>query len=75
MAKWLEGLFTKRGLSKKEVKSFLKKKQKGRTICYVLITCGEAKSDGTMDVEMKYEGDKWLASYMIESAAKIIERD
>jgi hypothetical protein len=69
----LRGLFSKKGISKKDIRDFLSKNGKGRTICYVLITCGEEKPDGTMDVEMKYEGDRFLASYMIESALKIIE--
>jgi hypothetical protein len=73
MSKLLRGLFSKKGLSKKDIREFLNKNGKSRTICYVLITCGEAKADGKMDVEMKYEGDKWLAAYMIESASKIIE--
>jgi hypothetical protein len=75
MSRILEGLFGNKGLSKKEVSSFLKKQGKAQTVCYVLITCSQPKKDGTMDVEMKYEGDKYLASYMIETASKIIERE
>ena len=73
MARILEGLFKEKGVSKKDVKRFLNKTGKSRTICYVLITCGDKKSDGTMNVEMKYEGDKCLASYMIKTASRIIE--
>jgi hypothetical protein len=73
MSRILEGLFGNNELEKKEVVSFLKRSRKERTVCYVLITCSQPKEDGSMDVEMKYEGDKYLASYMIETAAKIIE--
>jgi hypothetical protein len=75
MGKIIEGLFGKRGLSKKSIRSFLKKKKKTRTICYVLITCSESTVDGKMDVEMKFEGDKYLASYMIDTASKIMRRE
>lgn len=73
MGKIIEGLFGSKGPTKKEIRTFLKKKGKSRTICYVLITCSEAKKDGKMQVEMKYEGDKCLASYLIDSASKIME--
>ncbi|MCH9620897.1 MAG: hypothetical protein S4CHLAM20_03050 [Chlamydiia bacterium] len=73
MGKIIEGLFGRKGIPKKDVKNFLKRKSKSRTICYVLITCHESKEDGKMDVEMKYEGDKYLASYMIDTASKIMQ--
>lgn len=41
--------------------------------CYVLITCGRPSSDGHMQVEMTYEGDKVLASYLLESALGLME--
>ncbi|PCI92982.1 hypothetical protein COB11_06160 [Candidatus Aerophobetes bacterium] len=41
--------------------------------CYVLITCGEPSADGNMQVEMTYEGDRVLASYLIESAQGLLE--
>lgn len=72
MGKIIEGLFGRRGLTKKNIKRFLKKKEKGRTICYVLLTCEEPSDEGKMNVEMKYEGDQYLASYMIERASKIM---
>ena len=45
-----------------------------RNICYVLLTCGEPNQNGEMDVEMTYEGDPYLVSYMIENAREMIER-
>ncbi len=41
--------------------------------CYVLIRCGKPSALGKMQVEMTYEGDPTLASYLIESASNIIE--
>ena len=35
---------------------------------YVLITCAEANDDGRMEVEMTYEGDSDLVSYLLDSA-------
>jgi hypothetical protein len=37
--------------------------------CYVLITCGEPRQDGQMEVEMIYSGDRDLAAYLVESAS------
>lgn len=50
-----------------------------RNACYVLITCGQPTEDGEMQVELTYEGDAGLASYLVESAQSFlddaIERD
>lgn len=40
---------------------------------YVLITCGKASSDGNMQVEMRYEGDRALISYLLTSAQNALE--
>jgi hypothetical protein len=42
-------------------------------ICYVLIACGEPSENGEMEVEMTYEGDKALASYLLQSAQGLLE--
>ena len=73
MGKILEGLFVDGRPSKREVKAILKRKKKGKTICYVLITCSEPNDDGTIEVEMKYDGESWLAAYVIKSASEILE--
>lgn len=39
---------------------------------YVLITCAEPNKEGKMQVEMTYEGDPSLASYLLESAQQFI---
>lgn len=36
--------------------------------CYILITCEEPSEDGKMQVEMTYEGDTVLASYILQGA-------
>lgn len=43
--------------------------------CYILITCGQASANGEMQVEMTYEGDKVLASYLLESALGLMENN
>jgi hypothetical protein len=43
--------------------------------CYVLITCGKPSADGKMSVEMTYEGDPTLASYLLENAQGFIDPD
>ncbi len=73
MGKILEGLFSDGRPSKKEVKTILNRRRKGKTICYVLITCTESDEDGVINVEMSYDGKKWLAAYLIKSAQGILE--
>lgn len=41
--------------------------------CYVLITCDEPSEDGNMQVEMTYEGDAVLASYLLQGAQSMID--
>ncbi len=41
--------------------------------CYVLITCGSPSNDGKMNVEMSYEGDEVLASYLVDNAQQIFD--
>lgn len=75
MKKILEGLFMDGRPSKRDVRKFLERRKNRKTICYVLITCTEPKEDGTIDVEMKYDGKKWLAAYLVKSAKQILEGD
>ena len=42
---------------------------------YVLITCGKPDAKGEMQVEMTYEGDKVLASYLLESAQSVFDEE
>lgn len=43
--------------------------------CYVLITCGQPSEDGQMQVEMTYQGDATLASYLIQGAQSFIDQE
>jgi len=43
--------------------------------CYVLITCGQPSEDGQMQVEMTYQGDATLASYLIQGAQCFIDQE
>ncbi len=42
-------------------------------LCYVLITCEEPSENGNLQVEMSYEGDAALASYLLHGAQTIID--
>ncbi len=42
--------------------------------CYVLITCSVPSEKGEMQVELSYEGDEGLASYLLESAQSTFQR-
>lgn len=61
----------KNQLSRQDLRQVLSEKN----ACFVLITCGEPKEDGKMDVEMIYDGDASLAAFLIESAQGLIEND
>lgn len=41
--------------------------------CYVLITCDESSLSGDFQVEMTYEGDPALASYLLQGAQNIMD--
>jgi len=53
----------------KEIKESLGKSH----ACYVLITCEEPTEDGDMQVQMTYEGDANLASYLLQGAQSLID--
>lgn len=55
--------------SDEQLKELLSKKYQ----CYVLITCEEPSSAGQMHVEMSYEGDPVLASYLLHGAQQYIQ--
>jgi hypothetical protein len=54
-------------------KGQMPKESANKEICYVLIKCKEPNEKGDMQVEMTYEGDPVLASYLIETAQGMIE--
>jgi hypothetical protein len=43
--------------------------------CYVLITCGQPSEDGQMQVEMTYQGDAALASYLLRDAQIFFDQE
>ena len=75
MAKVATSFVRKGQSSKKKAELDVKKSLAENHACYVLITCGKLKQDGTMQVEMTYEGDPTLAAYLVESAQNFIEPD
>lgn len=64
--------------SKKKTKGLRVSKQKilkEDQACCIVITCGQPSADGKMSVEMTYEGDPLLASYLLENAQGFIDHD
>ncbi len=43
--------------------------------CFILITCDNETKDGNMNVNMSYEGDPALASYLLEGAKAGIDSE
>jgi len=41
--------------------------------CYVLITCDDPSEGGEMQVKMTYEGDRTLASYLLQGAQSFMD--
>ena len=41
--------------------------------CYVLVTCKKPSLEGKMQVEMSYEGDPDLASYLLQGAQSVLD--
>jgi hypothetical protein len=43
--------------------------------CFILITCKEPSLEGKMQVEMSYEGDSNLASYLVDNAQEFFSQE
>jgi len=61
--------------SKNYAREQIKKTLSKNHACYVLITCSDPSEDGKMDVEMSYDGDETLASYLLQSAQNIFDEN
>jgi hypothetical protein len=63
--------------SSKDAKDYsldkIRKSLSENNACYVLITCAAPTGDGKMDVEMSYEGDEVLASYLVDNAQQVFD--
>ncbi|MDP1880272.1 MAG: hypothetical protein Q8K60_04965 [Parachlamydiaceae bacterium] len=59
----------------KKCKEHLKDALKKNPPCYVLITCSENSANGQMNVEMTYQGDVNLVSYLLHGAQGMIEEE
>lgn len=66
--------FTRKNMNKRSQKHLQETLDKNHS-CYVLITCGQPSENGEMQVEMTYQGDSALASYLIQGAQSIIDRE
>lgn len=51
----------------------LKEKLEKKYSCYVLLTCSDPNEKGNMNVEMSYNGDDVLASYLLQDAQNIFD--
>lgn len=51
----------------------LRKELGSQCACYVLITCTEPSNQGSMDVEMHFEGDESLAAFLVQNATQVFE--
>ncbi|MDE3046208.1 MAG: hypothetical protein KGJ02_06150 [Verrucomicrobiota bacterium] len=51
----------------------MKQQLASKHACYVLITCSSPSKEGKMEVEMTYEGDETLASFLVDNASQIFD--
>ncbi len=58
---------------KVDLHTALRKKLAKDGACYVLITCEKPALDGTMQVQMSYEGDTTLVSYLLQGAQDYLD--
>jgi hypothetical protein len=65
----------KRDPSMKDVSNGFASDQVPQPACRIMISCTQPNVDGKMDVEMSYEGDPTLASYLLERAQTYIEQN
>lgn len=56
-------------ISKEKLEEILAKEH----ACYVLITCDHPDSEGHMQVNMTYQGDQALASYLVDGAQAYLD--
>ena len=76
--KWFSFFMVKILIKKEDLKKrFLEKDMQDflahRYEAFVLVTCSSANEKGDMQVELKYEGDEDLVSYLLQSASQVFE--
>lgn len=71
----LDRILSRAHWTQRKVPHHLKKILAKNNACYILITCGKPSKNGDMQVEMSYEGDVFLASYLIENAQSVLDEN
>lgn len=59
----------------KEGREHLRKALDKNLSCYVLITCEEPSENGEMPIEMTYQGEETLVSYLLQGAQLHIDQE
>jgi hypothetical protein len=65
--------FKGKKMKAKNVKENLESELSKQHACYVLITCDHPDKEGQMKINMSYQGDQALASYLVEGAQAYLE--
>lgn len=61
------------GVMTKHIDKDIREKLAKNYACYVLVTCDSPSKEGKMKVEMSYEGDPALASFLLQGAQDYFE--
>lgn len=63
------------GGMKRSVRKHLEEALSEESICHILVTCHSPSKDGKMHVEMTYQGDPSLVSYLLQNAQNLIDQE
>lgn len=73
MSRVLGDVLSCEGTMIKQIDKDIRDKLAKKHACYVLVTCDQPSDDGKMNVEMSYEGDPALASFLLQGAQEYFE--
>lgn len=68
---FLKNSFSEKKYAREQIKKTLSKNH----ACYVLVTCSEPTEEGKMEVELSYDGDESLVSYLLQSAQNVFDEN
>ena len=73
MSRVLRDVLSCEGVMIKQIDKDIRDELAKKHACYVLVTCDAPSAEGSMNVEMSYEGDPALASYLLQGAQEYFE--
>lgn len=75
MSRFLGVIPHSEGAMVKHIDKDIREKLSKNYACYVLVTCDSPGDEGKMNVELSYEGDPVLASFLLQGAQEYFEQN